>query len=387
MYTSEEGHHAADGEEAKNEMSHEAHHTPPRVVVVGTETAVFQEGSPVRERILAYTKCLASTDIIVMCGKKFEKEQVREHVALYPTNSRTRFMRIFNAIRIGKKLPRADVVTAQDPFETGLAGFFIARALGARLHVQIHTDFLSPHFARLSLVNRCRALLARFVLSRADRVRVVSERIAQSLKTKNYTLKTNPTALPIFVDISAIRAATPSPDLVNRFSKFKTRLLVVSRLEPEKNVTLAVSAFAKSAPKDACLIIVGDGREQTALKRQAQNLGVMGRVFFEGKQDPAAYYALADLVLVTSRYEGYGLVIVEALAAKKPVLSTDVGIARQQGAIVASSEKFADALREWFASGPREARLTSYPYPDFEAYVHAYCADIEAAASTKVAGS
>src|SRR3989344_3130494 len=376
MYTSEDGHHAADGEEAKNEMSHEAHHTPPRVVVVGTETAVFQEGSPVRERILAYTKCLASTDIIVMCGKKFEKEQVREHVALYPTNSRTRFMRIFNAIRIGKKLPRADVVTAQDPFETGLAGFFIARALGARLHVQIHTDFLSPHFARLSLVNRCRALLARFVLSRADRVRVVSERIAQSLQTKNYTLKTNPTALPIFVDISAIRAATPSPDLVNHFSKFKTRLLVVSRLEPEKNVALTVVSFARSAPKNACLIIVGDGRERGKLERLAQNEGVMGRVFFEGKQDAANYYALADLVLVPSRYEGYGLVIIEALAAGKPVLSTDVCIAREQGAIVVSPERFAGALSEWFKNGPREGHLVGYPYASVEEYVQKYCADI-----------
>lgn len=389
-----ERYEAAGTEESKHEASHTGHHTSRgdphtershtlRVVVVGTESAVFEANSPVRERILAYTKNFATTDIIVMCGGAFKREHPSEGVGLYPTNSRFRIMRIVDAITIGRSLERADVVSVQDPFETGLAALFIARALGARLHIQIHTDFLSPHFARLSLVNRCRVVLARFVLSHADRVRVVSEKIATSLTTNNYTLKTNPIVLPIFIDVAALRAASAPPTLVSRFASFKMRLLVVARLESEKNVALAIRAFAKGAPKDTCLIIVGDGRERMMLQNLSQNLGVMGRVFFEGKQNAAPYYALADLLLVTSRYEGYGRVIVEALAKGVPVLSTDVGIAREQGAIVAPPEAFAEALRKWCASGPRRAQLTSYPYEHFNEYVRAYCDDI--AATTRVA--
>ena len=72
------------------------------------------------------------------------------------------------------------------------------------------------------------------------------------------------------------------------------------------------------------------------------------------------------------------MVIVEALAAGKPVLSTDVGIARDAGAIVAPTEGFADALAKWFTNGPRTGTLRSYPYQDLTAYVKAYCGDIAA---------
>ncbi|HEY4526521.1 MAG TPA: glycosyltransferase [Candidatus Paceibacterota bacterium] len=386
MEKSQHGYGAAGGEDAKDETSHTGHHTSPRVVVVGTETAIFQEDSPVRERIVAYTKGFASTDIIVMCGRGFKEAHPRDSVAVYPTNSRVRFMRILDAIRIGKKLSRADVVTVQDPFETGLTGLFIARRLGAKLHVQVHTDPFAAGYATHSFVNFLRAHMARSILKKADGIRVVSGRVKAALEAR-IAPQCPIVVLPIFVDVEAMRNVSATPELTRRFAAFKARLLVVSRLESEKNVALAISAFAKSAPKDACLIIVGDGREQMALKRQAQNLGVMGRVFFEGKQDPAAYYALADLILVSSHYEGYGLVVVEALAAGKPVLSTDVGVAREAGAIIASSREFSQALARWFEGGPREGVLSNYPYRHFEEYVHAYCADIEAVASPKVAGS
>ncbi len=92
---------------------------------------------------------------------------------------------------------------------------------------------------------------------------------------------------------------------------------MVSRLESEKNVMLAISSFAGGAPKDACLIILGEGRERTALEATAKYLGVGDRVFFEGRCDPSPYYPLADLVIVPSLYEGYGMTIIEALAASR----------------------------------------------------------------------
>lgn len=346
-------------------------------MVVGTETAVFSEGSPVRQRILAYTEAFAHTDIIVMCGPGFKKERVSERVTLYPTNSRSRFFRVFDAMRIGRALPRADIVSVQDPFETGYAGMKIARRMQARLHVQVHTDFLSPEYARGSLVNLVRRALARAVIARADRIRVVSGRIKHSLEAR-YHPRAAISVLPIFVDIERFRRAIVPPQLAARFARFSARLLVVSRLEQEKNVSLAIRAFAASAPRDACLIIVGDGRQRPLLEALSHTLGVADRIFFEGRQDAAPYYAAADLVLFPSKYDGYGLVIIEALAAGKPVLSTDVGIAREAGAIVAEPDAFVAALSDWFASGPQRATLNGYPYKNNAEYVLAYGADIVA---------
>jgi len=243
--------------------------------------------------------------------------------------------------------------------------------------VQVHTDFLSPEYAKHSLLNRLRVLIAGFVLRRATRARVVSERLQIGL-TMRLNLIGSITILPIFADLDGVRAARENSVLAARFSQFETKLLVVSRLEPEKNVALAIRAFQEASPLGSCLIIVGNGSQRKALQGLAEDLGVSKRVFFEGEQDAALYYPLADLVLVPSKYEGYGLVIIETLAAGKPVLSTDVGVAREAGAIVADPEHFVAALVDWFKNGPRAASLKEYPYKNFADYVRAYCDDIAA---------
>jgi glycosyltransferase involved in cell wall biosynthesis len=340
-------------------------------------------GSAGFKRQEAYAQKFGALDII---GLSLRSDGAQESnsgpLHIHPTNSSSRFSYLFDAFRIAHSLPRPDVVSVQDPFEVGLIGWLIARRFNAPLHVQVHTDFLSPGFAQHSILNRIRIWLAGFVLPRASRIRVVSERIKESIQ-KKYHPKAPITVLPIFVDIERFRTARADPELAGRFEKFTTKLLVVSRLEPEKNIPLALRAFSKSAPSNACLLVVGEGSERRSLETIAQDIGVSDRMFFEGQRDPAPYYALADLVLVPSRYEGYGLVIVESLAAGKPVLSTDVGIAREAGATIASPDTFAEALYGWFKSGLRTGELKNYPYKNFDDYVRMYCDDVRRCASIR----
>ena len=385
MEFTQKGNEAGGIERSVQEAAHAGHHNAPggashglRLLVVGTETAVFQKDSPIRDRILAYTKRFASTDIIVMSGGHFKEEAIGETVRLYPTNSRFRLQRIIDAIRLGRKLSRRDVITVQDPFETGLAGLFIARGRGARLHVQVHTDPFALSYAAHSITNFVRLHIALYTLKKADGIRVVSHRVRESIEVR-LKPKRPIQVLPIYVDIERIRHTQPSQEILAKFSRFETKILVVARLEPEKNVTLAIGAFIASAPESACLIIVGNGSEYEKLKMRAEASAAANRIFFEGKQDAAPYYHVADLVLVSSRYEGYGLVIIEALAAGKPVLSTDVGIAAEQGVLIAAPETFADTLHEWFLGGSRSMQLVNYPYRNFQEYVDAYCKDIGAA--------
>lgn len=348
-----------------------------------SKRGILFPGSPAFKRQEAYAKEFGDLSIIGFSRKADGAKYVDAgQLRVLPTNSAWRFFYALDAIRLAKSVPKPDVVTVQDPFETGLVGWWIARKFGVPLHVQVHTDFLSPEYARLSFLNRIRARIARFILGRADGIRVVSSRIKQSLQTNNYRLKTIPAVLPIFTDLARLPVRSDLTGL-ERFQKFAWKILVVSRLEPEKNVALATRSFARSAPHDACLIILGAGSEMQTLKHFAKRLNVADRVFFEEGFDIGEFYKLADLVLVPSKYEGYGLVTIEALAAGKPVLSTDVGIAREAGAIVTTEEKFADALAEWFESGPRMGALKHYPYKNFDEYVRAYCADIEACIRAK----
>ena len=366
-----------------------------KILSIGTDRSILNPVSESAKRQIAYGAHFDELNIVVLSRGAQPPVVLSTGVRAYSTSSRSRLLYGIDAFRIVWKLPKPDIVTVQDPFETGLFGWLIARLRGAKLHVQVHTDLFAPAF-RFSSLNRLRYLVARFVLPRADRIRVNSNRIKEGIE-KNQMSRAAISVLPIYTDIAKFKSAHAGPVrgqlqataehkvhasngagiLAGRFSKFKTRLLVVARLEKEKNVLLAIDSFAKVAPLDTCLIIVGDGRERRALEKRAAHLGLSGRIFFEGKTDPLPYYAVADLLLVPSLYEGYGNVIIEALAAGKPVLATDVGIALDAGAYVTEPEHFADALKEWLEKGDRVGVLKQYPYQSFDEYVQAYTDDIK----------
>jgi glycosyltransferase involved in cell wall biosynthesis len=353
-----------------------------RVLQIGADRSkrgILDPDSAASQRQKAYGEKFGSLDIVGFSVRSDGRVpfEMPPDTHVYPTNSISKIFYGLDTIRIMRKLPKPDVISAQDPFETGLLSLLIARMLGVPLHVQVHTDFLAPGYVQLSLVNRLRTLVAGFVLRRAVRIRVVSERVKAEI-LERYHLQASVTVLPIFVDLEKFHNAQADPVLNERFARFKTKVLVVSRLEPEKNVALAIESFTQAAPQDACLIIVGTGSEEGKLRDLVREKDIADQVFFEGERPGVDYYPLADLVLVTSRYEGYGLVIVEALARGLPILSTDVGVAREMGVVVADEKEFPDALAKWFENGPKEMRLTDYPYKSFDDYVGKYCEDISA---------
>jgi glycosyltransferase involved in cell wall biosynthesis len=344
-----------------------------KVLQIGADRSkrgILYPGTPAFKRQEAYAKQFGGLDIIGFSLKDEAQPVEAGALRIFPTDSASRLFWGFNAVRIAKKLPKPDVVSVQDPFETGLVGWWIARKYKVPLHVQVHTDFLSPAYARLSLLNRIRVLIAGFVLRRATGIRVVSERVKQTIE-KKYRIAVPISVLPIFVDIAKFRdAKTPTGPSTAR--EYSYQVLIVARSAPEKNIKFAEDAFEKVAPPDARLIVCGDVSEDDVRNKQS------GRISYVTTDDPSTLYKHVDLVLVPSLYEGYGLVIIEALAAGKPVISTDVGVAREAGAIISSPERFADDLKQWFENGPRTGTLNKYPYADFDGYVRAYCSDIAA---------
>lgn len=349
-----------------------------RVLQIGSDRSkrgILFPHTQAAKRQSAYARYFGSLDIIAFSRREDNAEPyILEELRVYPTHSPNRFWYGLDAWHILRSIPKPDVISVQDPFEAGLLALLFSKITQTPLHVQVHTDLCAPAF-KLSLVNRIRTYIAWFVLRRADRIRVVSERIRKDVVEK-YRASAPITVLPIYVNIDAFKITEVPVELSQKFARFTRKLLFVGRFEPEKNPCLAIQSFAESAPKETCLIMVGDGSERDYLEKLAQELHVEDRVFFEGLRDAAPYYKLADLVLVTSHYEGYGLVIIEALASGTPVLATDVGIARDAGAIVASPKTYGSALADWLISGERKAELRDYPYSNFEQYVEAYGKDI-----------
>jgi glycosyltransferase involved in cell wall biosynthesis len=102
----------------------------------------------------------------------------------------------------------------------------------------------------------------------------------------------------------------------------------VARLNPIKNQALLVDAFADVARAlpEARLILVGDGPERAALTARAAAAGLTDRVLLPGEQgDVARWLACMDVFCLTSLSEGMPMTVLEAMAARVPVVCTDVG--------------------------------------------------------------
>ncbi len=101
----------------------------------------------------------------------------------------------------------------------------------------------------------------------------------------------------------------------------------VARLQWQKSVDRLIHAFAdyvQDYPLDR-LLIVGDGPERKALERLAKELNVSGQCIFAGHQEEVFdFYAIMDLFVLPSRWEGLPLTVLEAWNAKVPVVVTDV---------------------------------------------------------------
>lgn len=314
-----------------------------KIIVIGSDRKLFETGSNIQGRFLAFGRVFGEIHVIVFSAKKlgYSKTKIGSNIFVYPTNHRLKLLYFFKVYSLAKlllsvdnykinELRRTFVLSTQDPFEAGLAGWLLKIIFKIPLQLQIHTDFLSPYFVGESWLNRFRVCLAKFLLPRADKIRVVSQRIADSITTARIKLKEPPIVLPVFVDLDKLRQAPVKTDLHQKYPQFKKIILIASRLTREKQINLAIDALpeiARQLPSTG-LVIVGSGPEEAKLKKLVEAKNLTSQIIFEPwTNDLPSYYRTADLFLNTSAYEGYGLTIVEALAVGTPVVSTDVGVA------------------------------------------------------------
>lgn len=157
-------------------------------------------------------------------------------------------------------------------------------------------------------------------------------------------------------------------------SVWGTRYLTAGRLVTQKNHAMMLRAFARAARPSDRLTIAGDGPERAAIARLAGELGIGDRVHLAGHLasiDPLM--AEADAFVLSSDYEGLPGVVVEALAAGLPVLSTDCCVSMdclvedgRTGLLVPRGDEraFADGLARIrnLAGDPERARTIASRY-------------------------
>lgn len=297
--------------------------------MISSDPKFLDENSSVRKRILEYGQIFDHLHVFLIARTgTYKKEKINEKVSLTVFPSIFKLPGLINAFFESSAYKgEIDYVTVQDPFELGFFGYLISKKLKTKIQIQIHTDVGNKYFIFQNPINFCRFLMFRFLAKRADSVRVVSQKI------KNEVIKTKTSAhisvLPIFVDIDQIESTKVSPEIENEFLDSKEDILMVSRLTSEKDFSTALRAFKLVSNKkpNAKLIIVGDGPKKKFIKRKISQLNLSGRVELRGfTEDVISYFKSCDVYLLTSKYEGYSMSLIEASASRIPIVTTDVGI-------------------------------------------------------------
>jgi rhamnosyl/mannosyltransferase len=230
---------------------------------------------------------------------------------------------------VGMALPRlvaretADIVHLHFPYPWGeLANYAAGRA--AHSVMTYHSDIVRQKYTRAVYT----PLMWR-ILKRVDRIIATSPNyVASSPVLRRYAEKC--AVVPLGIDPAPFEHADPvaARQIRARFETGGPLLLFVGHLRYYKGVGYLIQALPKLP--EARLLVVGAGPMEQAWREEARSRNVADRVIFAGAISDAelpAYYAACDIFVLpaSERSEAFGLVQLEAMAAGKPVVSTEIG--------------------------------------------------------------
>ncbi|MEM3154018.1 MAG: glycosyltransferase family 4 protein [Candidatus Woesearchaeota archaeon] len=301
------------------------------VLMIGLDNTVFtQEGrGDLANRLKKYAEHVDFISLVIYTQDKgFKPVNIADNVMAYPTNSKYQFRFPWQAAKIGAEIHKerpVNLVTTQDPFVCGYAGWLMKKRFGIPLVVNIFSSFFDDQFwKREDWKNPFFNIFGKWLIKKADGVRVECDTEREKVISLGVSAEKVKVA-PVLVDLKKFSDEKGSvrEKYIDGYDRI---VLFIGRLSVEKNVGLLIKAakvVAQKRPK-TLFLIVGGGKDEINLKSMAadcKNILFTGRI---PHADIPKYHKAADVLVLPSFYEGIPLVVVEAAAAGLPVICTDV---------------------------------------------------------------
>jgi len=238
------------------------------------------------------------------------------------------FLALYELIRLLRE-QKADIVHCHTS-KAGFIGRLAAKMSGTRVtlyspHGTILKGYFSPLKTRFfTALDRVAALLTDRILC-LSRMEVMEYLQAGIGSLRQYSVLHNG------IDIAEMeKRRLDSLQMRERLGLRQEDFICVTvgRLVPVKGYSFLIHAMGKLSQTvpNVKLLIAGDGSERESLERQVLNLGLEDRVLFLGlREDIPEILSCGDLFLLSSVNEGFGLVLLEAMAFKLPIIATRVG--------------------------------------------------------------
>jgi len=308
----------------------------PSVLGIGYGRHLFTVGNVERERMQSIATETAVLYQIVFTHRsdELQTQTTDSGLVLHPTNSRLKLFMMLDAFLLGRKIIKSEnkglILTTQDPFAAGVVGWLLSVFFKLHLVVQEHGDvFGEPYWRQESLGNQLWYRVGVLILRRADIVRVVAQRVAESVQTVGVKPE-KITQLPVAIDLAQF-TDVPRPEKNDETFTYIT----VARLVSQKNLSLLLQAFytAWVEQPQLRLRIVGRGEEEVKLKSMIadhyRGTDITPVVIEPWSDDVPGLLAQADAYVLSSDYEGWGRVLIEAMVVGLPIVTTDVGCAKE----------------------------------------------------------
>ncbi|MFC1701115.1 glycosyltransferase family 4 protein [Patescibacteria group bacterium] len=302
-----------------------------KILMISTDrTLLTTESGDALSRHLEYAKHAGCIDIIVFSKRNFN-ERTGDHLIIHPTNSLTKLNYVFDAFKIIKNLNEFDLIVAQDPFLTSLIGWLIKKKFNIPLLIHFHGDFWENKYWlskpkkwwHLFWYNGLLLILSKFLIKKADGIRVVSSGIKEKLIRAGIN-KDKIRIIPTPVDL--VKFENYDYDRVKEQKKIhencKTIINVGLRdpwAKDYKTLFKAIDLVCEKYGKIAFWQVGANLRLSDNIKF---NNIILSSTYKIEQKELTNYYHASDIYVSSSCNESFGKVLVEAMVCGLPVVAT-----------------------------------------------------------------
>ncbi len=319
------------------------------------------------QRMMGYAAHLDEYVIVTNAYKRhgLKPRRLAPHVEAIPTDAFGPLHSLFRMFQIGRTVLRArkmNLIQAQDPFFTGLAAMALGRLFRLPVNVCLYgPNVYDAHWVASAWSHRLLAPVGRWVLRGCAGIQVDGAMTARSLIAAGC----EPSRVAVKPMVPANLEQFHQIPTASRQPRAVVRLLFVGRLCGQKNLPLllAVAQLLRARTRQRFeVLLVGEGPDDGLLRGAVERQGLAEVVKFRGKvsrDEIAGVFADADIFVLTSDYEGYPRVLMEAAAAALPVVTT--AVSGSDEAVLDGATGYIVPVRATEAVGAKLAALIESP--------------------------
>jgi glycosyltransferase involved in cell wall biosynthesis len=387
-------------------LAHDADHRRARLLLITKDVSVMQSGSPTFRRITDIRNLFLEVHVILLNYTKGVDEasvmRLAENVWLYPTHSTSWWHLSYDAYKMADAQLvfsggfRADIIVAEDLFESGLAGWFLSQKYKRPFQVHVQEDFFDENFTRTQQHPMLYDWSVSFLLDRVQSVRTKTEFQRQAVLGENPALDSATELLPNYYNLDAWRDFVPAADLRTLYPRFKFTILHVSSMRASSHSIEVLHGAAKILRRYPTigLLIVGSGPQRPMLEKQSIALGLQKQIeFLPMPSEIISYIKTANILVHLSEDGNEDELLLAAAAAKTPLIANAHGLAGKlfvdgESARLCSADDtacIAESINRYLNENQDRARFALNAYEtiferveqDYGSYIAAYAESIE----------